>query len=67
MAGMPQVSARELIRFLKAQGFVEDRQSGSHLTLAHRGRKIPVTAPVQVCARLDVEARARSGVMSEKA
>ena len=30
---MPQVTARDLIRFLKARGFVEDRQSGSHLTL----------------------------------
>jgi predicted RNA binding protein YcfA (HicA-like mRNA interferase family) len=27
MARMPQVSARELVSFLKAQGFVEDRQS----------------------------------------
>ncbi|MEW5724996.1 MAG: type II toxin-antitoxin system HicA family toxin [Thermodesulfobacteriota bacterium] len=24
-----------MVRFLKAQGFVEDRQSGSHLTLWH--------------------------------
>lgn len=31
MSRMPQVTARELIRFLKAKGFVEDRQSGSHL------------------------------------
>jgi len=29
---MPQVTARDLIRFLKSQGFIEDRQSGSHLT-----------------------------------
>jgi predicted RNA binding protein YcfA (HicA-like mRNA interferase family) len=40
MARMPQVSARELVRFLKAQGFVEDRQSGAHLTLRHPARKI---------------------------
>ena len=33
MARLPQVSARELVRFLKAQGFVDDRQSGAHLTL----------------------------------
>lgn len=33
MSRMPQVTARELVRFLKAQGFGEDRQSGSHLTL----------------------------------
>jgi predicted RNA binding protein YcfA (HicA-like mRNA interferase family) len=35
MARMPQVSARELVRFLKSPGFVEDRQSGAHLTLRH--------------------------------
>lgn len=34
---MPQISARELIAFLKKQGFVEDRQSGSHRTLRHAG------------------------------
>ena len=45
MARMPQVSARELVRFLKAQGFVEDRQSGAHLTLRHPARKITVTVP----------------------
>jgi predicted RNA binding protein YcfA (HicA-like mRNA interferase family) len=30
---MPQVTARDLVRFLKSQGFVEERQAGSHLTL----------------------------------
>jgi predicted RNA binding protein YcfA (HicA-like mRNA interferase family) len=43
---MPQVTARELARFLKAQGFVEDRQTGSHLTLWHEGRKVSVTVPM---------------------
>lgn len=33
MSRMPQVTARELVRFLKTQGFAEDRQSGSHITL----------------------------------
>ncbi len=46
MARMPQVGARELVRFLKAQGFVEDRRSGSHLTLRHGSRKVAVTVPV---------------------
>jgi predicted RNA binding protein YcfA (HicA-like mRNA interferase family) len=40
MARMPQVSARELVRFLKKQGFIEVRQSGSHLTLWHSDRKL---------------------------
>lgn len=33
MARMPQVTAQDLVRFLKSQGFIEDRQAGSHLTL----------------------------------
>ncbi len=43
---MPQVSGRELVRFLKSQGFVVDRQSGSHLTMWHAGRLTAVTVPV---------------------
>ena len=43
---MPQVTARDLVRFLKAQGFEEERQAGSHLTLWHPGRRIAVTIPV---------------------
>lgn len=46
MSRMPQVTARELVRFLKSQGFVEDRQSGSHLTLWHAERNVSVTIPV---------------------
>ena len=46
MSRMPQVTARELVRFLQTQGFAEDRQSGSHLTLWHAGRNASVTIPV---------------------
>ena len=46
MSRMPQVTARELVRFLKAQGFAEDRQTGSHLTLWHEGRRTSVTVPI---------------------
>lgn len=46
MARLPQITAREIVRFLKAQGFVEDRQSGSHLTLWHDLRKVSVTIPI---------------------
>ena len=46
MSRMPQVTAHELVRFLKTQGFVEDRQAGSHLTLWHAGRNVSVTIPV---------------------
>ena len=46
MSRLPQVTARELVRLLKAHGFVDDRQSGSHLTLWHPGRNVSVTVPV---------------------
>ena len=46
MSRMPQVTARELVRFLKAKGFVEDRQSGSHLTPWHPERNVSVTVPI---------------------
>jgi predicted RNA binding protein YcfA (HicA-like mRNA interferase family) len=46
MSRMPQVKARELISFLKSQGFTEERQSGSHLTLWHERRRISVTIPI---------------------
>ena len=46
MSRMPQTNARQLIRFLQSEGFVEDRQSGSHLTLRHGARGIAVTVPV---------------------
>ena len=46
MSRMPQVTARELVRFLKSQGFREDRQSGSHLTLWHDGKNVSATIPV---------------------
>lgn len=46
MSRLPQVTARELVRFLKKQGFVEERQAGSHLTLRHDERKVTVTIPV---------------------
>jgi predicted RNA binding protein YcfA (HicA-like mRNA interferase family) len=43
---MPQVTARELVRFLRSQGFEEDRRTGSHLTLVHQQRHVTVTIPV---------------------
>ncbi len=44
MTRMPQVTARELIR---SEGFVEDRKSGSHLTLRHPDRNVTATVPVR--------------------
>jgi predicted RNA binding protein YcfA (HicA-like mRNA interferase family) len=46
MGRMPQVTAQDLIRFLKSHGFKEDRQVGSHLTLWHEARNVSVTIPI---------------------
>jgi predicted RNA binding protein YcfA (HicA-like mRNA interferase family) len=46
MTRMPQVTAREIVSFLKAQGFIEDRQAGSHLTLWNERTRTSVTVPV---------------------
>ena len=46
MPRMSQVTASDIVRFLKSQGFVEDRQAGSHLTLWNEAKKISVTVPV---------------------
>jgi predicted RNA binding protein YcfA (HicA-like mRNA interferase family) len=50
MPRLPQLTARELTRLLKSQGFAEDRQSGSHLTLRHEDRGISITVPVHTGA-----------------
>jgi len=44
---LPQITAREMVQFLKVHGFVEERQAGGHLTLRHDGRKISVTVPIR--------------------
>ena len=46
MTRLPQITADQLISFLKSQGFQDVRQSGSHLTLLHAIRNILVTVPV---------------------
>jgi len=66
MARMPQVTARELARFLKSQGYTEQRQSGSHLTLFHVGRDAPVTVPAHTggASPADDHAALRVGILS---
>ncbi|MEN6368647.1 MAG: type II toxin-antitoxin system HicA family toxin [Thermotogota bacterium] len=46
MTRAPQITARELLAFLKRKGFVEERRSGSHLTLRHPNSGKTVTLPV---------------------
>jgi predicted RNA binding protein YcfA (HicA-like mRNA interferase family) len=50
MTRLPQVTSRELVRFLKAQGFTQLRQAGSHLTLRHETRRLTVTIPMHTGA-----------------
>ncbi len=53
MTRMPQVTARDLIRFFKAQGFVEDRQSGSHLTLWNEARPFDQAVMAAVAGKFE--------------
>jgi len=46
MSRMPQIKAKELIVFLKKNGFTEERQSGSHLTMYCKKSNISVTIPI---------------------
>ncbi len=46
MTRMPQVTARELVSFLKKQGFKEIRQSGSHMTMWRGEDSRAVTIPM---------------------
>ena len=46
MPRLPTLTARQLIHFLTDQGFVEVRQSGSHLTLRRESDGRTVTVPV---------------------
>jgi predicted RNA binding protein YcfA (HicA-like mRNA interferase family) len=49
---MPQVTARELVQFLRSQGFQDHRQAGSHLTLQHPGSQRLATVPIHPGADL---------------
>ena len=46
MTRAPQITARELLAFLKRRGFEEERRSGSHLVLRNSGTGKTVTLPV---------------------
>lgn len=47
MSRLPTIKAAELVKFLRGQGFVEERQSGNHLVLRHPERKVSLTVPVR--------------------
>lgn len=43
MPRLPVLTAKELIKILKKTGFVEDRQTGSHLTLRRESDRMQIT------------------------
>jgi predicted RNA binding protein YcfA (HicA-like mRNA interferase family) len=46
MTRMPQVTSRDLLAFLRAQGFHDLRQEGSHLQMCNSITDMVVTVPV---------------------
>ena len=46
MAKLPSLTARKVVRALKRVGFVEDRQSGSHLVLMNTTTGARTVVPV---------------------
>jgi predicted RNA binding protein YcfA (HicA-like mRNA interferase family) len=46
MSRFPTIRAAELVKFLKANGYVQDRQRGSHLILWHPTLRRSVSVPI---------------------
>jgi len=46
MSRFPAIRAAELVKFLKAHGYVVDRQRGSHLVLWHSGERRSIAVPM---------------------
>ena len=46
MPKIPALTAKKIIRVLKANGFVEDRQKGSHLILIHTKTRTRTIVPI---------------------
>ncbi len=49
---LPQITASELISFLRKNGFIPVRQKGSHVTLWSEERGTAVTVPVHASCDL---------------
>ena len=46
MSRFPSIRAAELVKFLKAHGFREDRQRGSHLILWNAVERRSISVPI---------------------
>lgn len=62
MAKLPQVTPREVVAVLRRIGFVDDRQSGSHLVLRH-----PITRRRVVIAihRADLKPKTLRSILND--
>ncbi len=69
MSRFPTLKAVELIKFLKAHGFIEDRQRGSHLILWHpvlrRSLSVPVHTGCDLGRGLALQILKQAGFSSE--
>jgi predicted RNA binding protein YcfA (HicA-like mRNA interferase family) len=46
MSRFPTIRAAELVRFLKAHGYAEERQRGSHMILRHFALRKSIAVPI---------------------
>lgn len=46
MPKLPNYKPKELVKLLKKNGFVEKRQTGSHLQMLNRDKRLLVTVPI---------------------
>lgn len=59
---MPQVTAREIVRALKRDGWIERAQKGSHLHFTHVTKPGRVTVPIH---RGDMKMGTLRGIISQ--
>lgn len=46
MPKIPNYKPKELVKLLKKNGFIEKRQTGSHLQMLNQGKRLLVTVPI---------------------
>lgn len=46
MLKLPNYKPKELVRLLKKNGFIEKRQTGSHLQMLNQDKRLLVTVPI---------------------
>ena len=46
MPKLPNYKSKELVKLLKKNGFLEKRQTGSHLQMLNKDKRLLVTVPI---------------------